>query len=183
MAVIESAAFIPMKLVAAAHRLKKNTTMTRATLTTCLLACSLALAATVPGVRYYQTADLKSHAQTLLPKAATSPIKAASEKLDDYNTHYTMQSYRAADGEGEIHETVADFFVVRDGEATLVTGGTLDKPRTDAPGELRGPTITGGEKRKLAAGDVVHIPAKVPHRLLVEKGKTFTYFVIKVRNQ
>jgi hypothetical protein len=33
----------------------------------------------------------------------------------------------------------------------------------------------------MAAGDVVHIPAKVAHQLLVEIGKQFTYFVIKVK--
>ena len=34
---------------------------------------------------------------------------------------------------------------------------------------------------KLAAGDAVHIPANTPHQLLVENGKQFTYFVIKVQ--
>jgi uncharacterized RmlC-like cupin family protein len=33
---------------------------------------------------------------------------------------------------------------------------------------------------KLGVGDVVHIPVKVPHQLLVEPGKQFTYFVVKV---
>jgi hypothetical protein len=29
-------------------------------------------------------------------------------------------------------------------------------------------------------GDIVHIPAKTAHQLLVAPGKVFTYFVIKV---
>jgi quercetin dioxygenase-like cupin family protein len=38
----------------------------------------------------------------------------------------------------------------------------------------------GGTSHKLAAGDVVHIPANTPHQLLVEPGTQFTYFVVKV---
>jgi len=53
-------------------------------------------------------------------------------------------------------------------------------PKTTEPNEVRGPSIKGGERKPLAAGDVVHIPAKIPHQLLVPAGKEFTYFVMKV---
>ena len=76
---------------------------------------------------------------------------------------------------------MADFFVVESGEATLVVGGQVVGGKTTAPNEIRGPKINGGERRKLAAGDIVHIPVKAPHQLLVENGKQFTYFVIKVQ--
>ena len=49
-----------------------------------------------------------------------------------------------------------------------------------AAGEVRGPSIKGGESKKLGAGDVVHIPAKIPHQILVSNGKQFTYFVVKI---
>ena len=75
---------------------------------------------------------------------------------------------------------MTDFFVVQSGEATLVVGGEVPGAKTTAPHELRGPKINGGERRKLVAGDVVHIPANTPHQLLVEKGKQFTYLFIKV---
>src|SRR6267142_818752 len=64
--------------------------------------------------------------------------------------------------------------------ATLAFGGEVVSPKTTAPNEVRGPSIKGGERKPLAAGDVVHIPAKVPHQLLVPAGKEFTYFVMKV---
>jgi mannose-6-phosphate isomerase-like protein (cupin superfamily) len=70
--------------------------------------------------------------------------------------------------------------VVESGEATLVVGGTVVNPKTTAPHEIRGPSIKGGEKKSLAAGDVVHIPVKVPHQMLVESGKQITYFVVKI---
>jgi quercetin dioxygenase-like cupin family protein len=35
----------------------------------------------------------------------------------------------------------------------------------------------------LNPGDVVHIPATVPHQMLVPDGSTFIYFVIKVKEK
>ena len=53
-------------------------------------------------------------------------------------------------------------------------------PKTIKPHEVRGTSIEGGETKQLVPGDVVHIPAKVPHQLKIANGKTFTYLVIKV---
>jgi quercetin dioxygenase-like cupin family protein len=41
-------------------------------------------------------------------------------------------------------------------------------------------SIKGGTEKKLAAGDVVTIPAKVAHQLKLDPGKEFTYFVVKI---
>ena len=35
------------------------------------------------------------------------------------------------------------------------------------------------ERRPLAPGDLVHIPAKIPHSFLVAKGKHITYVLVK----
>ena len=40
--------------------------------------------------------------------------------------------------------------------------------------------VSGGEKHHVAPGDIVHIPANVPHQMLLDSGKHVTYFVIKV---
>jgi quercetin dioxygenase-like cupin family protein len=56
-------------------------------------------------------------------------------------------------------------------------------PHTTKAGEIRGSSIAGGERHNLGVGDIVHIPAGTPHQLLVENGKPFTYFVIKVSAQ
>jgi mannose-6-phosphate isomerase-like protein (cupin superfamily) len=73
--------------------------------------------------------------------------------------------------------------VVVSGSAALLTGGTIVSPRTESPGEIRGTGIEGGVKRAVGAGDIIHIPANTPHQLLVEKGKPFAYFVVKVGGQ
>ena len=94
-----------------------------------------------------------------------------------------MLAYREETGSSEVHEHEADIFVIEDGEATIVTGGKVVNPKTQKPGEIRGTSITGGERHMLATGDIVHIPAGTPHQLMIEKGKPFMYFVVKVTGQ
>src|SRR5437773_11821556 len=104
----------------------------------------------------------------------------ASERLAPCPKHCAMVAHVEGDGQAELHERQADLFVVGSGEATLVFGGEVVSPKKTEPNEVRGPSIKGGERRALAAGDVVHIPAKIPHQLLLPAGKEFTYFVMKV---
>jgi mannose-6-phosphate isomerase-like protein (cupin superfamily) len=106
--------------------------------------------------------------------------KFAFLSLATYQNHLMGVAHREGDGSAELHETQADVMVVETGEATLVVGGTIVDPKTVKPHEVRGSSIQGGEIKQLAVGDVVHIPAKVPHQLKIESGKTFTYLVIKV---
>ncbi len=130
-------------------------------------------------VDIYSTKDLKAVEQKLAQKG--TPF--ASRDLARYGNHYTMLAHRESTGSSEVHEHEADIFIVESGEATIVTGGKMVNPQTQKPGEIRGSSLTGGERHALAAGDIIHIPAGTPHQLLVEKGKPFTYFVVKVTGQ
>ena len=38
----------------------------------------------------------------------------------------------------------------------------------------------GGERKEPGPGEVVHISVGIPHQLLVDAGKEFTYFVVKI---
>jgi uncharacterized RmlC-like cupin family protein len=133
------------------------------------------------GFSYWSAADLQGYQQKLKPKI--NEQKVATQPLGSFGNHTAMVAHREGDGEAELHELMADFFVAQTGEATLVYGGQVEAAKTTAPNEIRGPSIKGGQKRKLVPGDVVHIPAKMPHQLLVENGKQFTYFVVKVRSE
>jgi len=115
-----------------------------------------------------------------LRKLARCGDGQASETLKEYPQHATMLSFRARDGVAELHENFADLFFVVDGRATLVTGGTVVGAETIAPGEIRGASIEGGQRRELRAGDVAHVPAGVPHQMLVPGEKTLTSFVVKI---
>jgi mannose-6-phosphate isomerase-like protein (cupin superfamily) len=133
------------------------------------------------GVTVWKASDLKAKEKELAGKM--SDKKVASETLENYGNHLTMLAHREGDGEVEVHDKMADVFVVESGEATLIVGGTVVGGHNTAPGETRGTSITGGEKKMLGAGDAVHIPAKVPHQMLVANGKKITYFVVKVEEK
>jgi mannose-6-phosphate isomerase-like protein (cupin superfamily) len=141
-------------------------------------AAAAAMAAEAPGIVIWKAADLKGYAKTLAPRM--NEKKVATEQLSKFGNHLTMIAHREGDGDAEVHENQADFFFVQSGAATLVLGGEMVTPKTTAVHELRAPSIKGGQKHAIAAGDVVHIPAKVPHQLLIPAGTEFTYFVIKV---
>ncbi len=145
---------------------------------TLLLAAAAAWAA---DFTIWRAADLKAKEKELAGKATSQ--RMASDTLERYGNHLTMLAVRKGNGEPEVHEKMADFFVVETGEATLLVGGKVNGAKETSPGELRGGAIEGGQKQKLGPGDVVHIPAGVPHQLLLDGGvRTFTYFVIKVES-
>jgi mannose-6-phosphate isomerase-like protein (cupin superfamily) len=116
-----------------------------------------------------------------LRKLAKHGDGQASETLKEYPQHATMLSFRGRSGIAELHENFADLFVVLDGRATLVTGGTVAGAETISPGEIRGTSIEGGVRQELRAGDVAHVPAGVPHQMLVPGDNTFTSFVMKIQ--
>jgi len=128
---------------------------------------------------HWSTAELLERAKHLKELAAKGE-GSASETLEKYPHHYTMLAYREHSGGGEVHQDFADIFFILDGHATVVTGGTLIEAKTTAPGEMRGKSVDGGSRQELKAGDVVHIPAGMPHQTLVADGQTVTYFVVKV---
>jgi mannose-6-phosphate isomerase-like protein (cupin superfamily) len=148
-------------------------------LRSCALFAALASLAGAADVDIFTAKDLQAMTQALGAKGQAFADKA----LPRYKDHYFLLARRGETGSSEVHEHEADVFVVETGEATIVTGGTLVNPQTTKPGELRGTSINGGEKHTLAKGDVIHIPAGVAHQLLIEKGKPFAYFVVKVTGQ
>lgn len=145
-----------------------------------VFALSLPLAAAEPaGFAYWSGAELQAYGKKLAPKM--SPQKVATEQLGKWGNHSTMMAYRESDGEAEVHEKVADIFIVQAGEGILVVGGKVIGGKSTGPGEIRGKSIEGGVKKKLAPGDVCHIPANTPHQALLAPGaKSISYMVVKI---
>src|SRR5467141_2291685 len=85
-------------------------------------------------------------------------------------------------GEVEIHDKETDTLHVLDGSATLVTGGTMTGGKVTAPNQRRGKDITGGEIHHLTKGDVIVIPAGIPH-WFKEVPQSINYYVVKVIKQ
>ena len=144
-----------------------------------LLLAGFAVSAGDPaGFYMWKSSDLKAFTKSLAPKI--NDKKVATQQLPAYGNYSFMVAHREGTGEAEYHATQADIFVVQSGAATLTVGGELVDGKTTAPNELRATSIKGGEEKKLAAGDIVTIPAKVAHQVKLEPGKEFTYFVVKV---
>ncbi|MEO5740480.1 MAG: hypothetical protein ABIS29_07800, partial [Vicinamibacterales bacterium] len=108
---------------------------------------------------------------------------SARETLADFGDHRVRYLYRNADGFPEQHDEIVDLVLVKSGEGVLQLGGTvIDKKASGSPGEYVGSRLEGGSRHPLGAGDVIHIPATVPHAFLVAKGKHLTYVLVKFPN-
>lgn len=139
---------------------------------TCLLP-----GAELPGFKHYRAADLTTKDKELASKDEKNNLSFIV--LD--KSPETGLIHRAGTGDAEQHEDMGDFFIVRSGEATLVIGGKLHQPHEVSPGEYRAPSIVGGEKRTIDPGDIIHIPAKMPHHVLITPGRTLSYVIVKVK--
>ena len=93
---------------------------------------------------------------------------------------YRVQtSRRVKPGSAEVHEKETDIFYIVDGAATFVTGGTVIQPKSSSANQILGAGINGGESRRISKGDVVVIPAGIPHWFKEVDG-SINYLVVKV---
>ena len=115
-----------------------------------------------------------------LKKLARAGDGSASEVLKQYPQHAIHLLVRSRNGGAEQHARFADLFLVIDGRAALLTGGTIAGAKTIAPGEIRGTDIQGGTQQELRAGDLAHVPAGMPHQMLVSGDKFVTCLVVKI---
>jgi len=97
--------------------------------------------------------------------------------MGNYMVH---ASHRESDGVAEIHTLDTDIIYMLEGAATLVTGGSVPEARVTEPNEFRGQAIVGGESRRVTKGDVIVVPAGVPH-MFTEVAGPLNYYVVKVR--
>lgn len=130
------------------------------------------------GVHVWRSTDIAAKGAELAKKLDAQ--KVASEVIAKEGNRTFMVAHREGSGVAEWHEKEADVMFISAGQITMVYGGTIVDSKTTAPGEMRGPSIRGGTEAKLGAGDVLHIPAKVPHQMILAPGATVTYFVTKV---
>ncbi len=88
--------------------------------------------------------------------------------------------YRDGDSGSEVHEKLADFIFVHEGEGAVVVGGKVIGGQQSSPDEIRGTSLEGGTRYPIAAGDSIYIPANTPHQFFVEKGKHWVITIVKV---
>lgn len=86
---------------------------------------------------------------------------------------------RETSGEVELHEEFHDVMVGHTGRASLLVGGKAEGQRETAPGEWLGGSISDAESLELGPGDVVWIPAGLPHKMIVPEGGSIVYMAFK----
>jgi mannose-6-phosphate isomerase-like protein (cupin superfamily) len=114
---------------------------------------------------------------TYVPHEKVSATMAKGGSIINDHGLVVLAQRRGA-GEVEVHEKTNHVFIVVEGEATFVTGGTMVGARATAPGQQRAPSVEGGETHHLTKGDVITIPAKTPHWFKEVPSQTIAYYAI-----
>jgi mannose-6-phosphate isomerase-like protein (cupin superfamily) len=102
--------------------------------------------------------------------------------IDDapYRPHSMSIVLREGYTQPEIHQLKWDIYVVLEGSGTVLMGGVRTNWRADLPPEQQRPQLNGAEAFPVTAGDIVHIPARVWHQLVLEEGQSMLYALINI---
>jgi quercetin dioxygenase-like cupin family protein len=131
-----------------------------------LLAAALLLSAAGSGVTFVD------HQKVAAALAKGGPLVTADNLL-------VSGSHRDKAGQVEVHDKETDVLYVIEGEATFVTGGTMIGGKVTKAGQSLGTDIKGGDTHNLSKGDVIVVPAGVPH-WFKEVPHSISYYVVKV---
>lgn len=136
--------------------------------------------------------------QAVVQKTASSPVSDTQIRVVGINDEYNIgvgvvhraKTTPQSRGNGIEHSQITEIYHVIEGNATFVTGGTIENPRESAPDSqvvkvLNGPSTGGGAilngvSRKLGPGDVVVIPPNTPHWFSEITSDQIVYLVVRV---
>jgi len=141
----------------------------------------LALTTLVLIVAVLLTAASAPTVVTYVPHDKVAATMAKGGAIIEDNGLRVLAQRRGA-GEVEVHGKTNHVFIVVEGEATFVTGGTLVGARDTAPDQIRATDIQGGRTHHLTKGDVVTVPAKTPHWFKDVPTKTIAYYAVNTEN-
>jgi len=100
---------------------------------------------------------------------------------DEQTTYLIVR--RTTSSQPEWHARWDDIVFIRSGTGTILFGDSLRGSTLRAPGERRGGTFINSYPIVVKAGDVVRIPAAVPHAFVLSSPEPLEYLVVKVRRQ
>ena len=155
--------------------------MLRRTVLTLALAATQPILAQTAAPILHTGAELHQLEAKLTAAAAKIPTGVATSPLDNFGAYTSMLIVRLHTGEAEQHQSWADQMIIQKGTLTLVYDGKIvgEHPLPNNPGELRGASLEAGKEIVLHPGDIVHIPAGMPHWVKLAPGATTTYIVFK----
>ena len=114
---------------------------------------------------------------TYVPNSKVTEVMTKGGQIVSDKGLVILANRRGA-AEAEVHDSTNHIFIIVEGEATFVTGGTLVGAKTTAPGQIRATSLEGGQSHQLRKGDVITIPAKTPHWWKDVPTKTIAYYAI-----
>ncbi|MCP5347956.1 MAG: hypothetical protein R3F41_10105 [Gammaproteobacteria bacterium] len=130
-----------------------------------------------PGFGLWRAAELQRRNTALGTRIRTDG--SARETLADYgaggSSHRLRFLRRDLKGPPELHEDIIDVVFIQSGRGAVLVGGELIG-ESNVPGS----SISGGTQFPVAAGDVLHIPAQMPHAYLAAQGDHLTYVLLRM---
>jgi mannose-6-phosphate isomerase-like protein (cupin superfamily) len=127
---------------------------------------------TTPKTRYFSAAQLAAQVAHTVKGIAGNQFLSGPGSIV-----YILR--RDKTGETEVHMAFNDIYVVKSGHAKITVGGQVTGNRETVPTEWLGGDISGGTDYSLAQGDVLFIPAGVPHKVQVSPKASITYVLVK----
>jgi len=102
----------------------------------------------------------------------------------EHRPHNISIVHREGYTQPEIHELKWDLYVILDGSGTLLVGGERTNwIRDGRPPEEQRPGLSGARAFEVTQGDVVHVPARVWHQVVLEPNRAMTYMLINVMEE
>lgn len=140
----------------------------------------------------------RAEVEATVQKTASAPVSDQAIRVVSINGEYNVgvgvvhraKTDATAKGGSVEHSQITEVYHVIEGNATLVTGGTIQNARESAPDSpvvkvLNGPStqggvVDGGVSRKVGPGDVVIIPPNTPHWFKEITTPQIVYLVVRV---
>ena len=129
-----------------------------------------------PGVQYVSAAQLEA-------KVAHTVNGMVNDEIPSGPGSTILIIRREKDGEVEVHKIMNDIIMIKKGHAKILVGGEVSGNHETKPTEWRGGEISGAATYELAQGDLLYIPAGIPHKVLVAPKAAVTYVTIKIPAQ
>jgi len=140
----------------------------------------------------------RAEVEATVQKTASAAVSDQAIRVVSINGEYNVgvgvvhraKSDATSKGGSVEHSQITEVYHVIEGNATFVTGGTIENARESAPDSpvvkvLNGPSTQGGVvnegvSRKVGPGDVVIIPPNTPHWFSEITSPQIVYLVVRV---
>jgi len=143
----------------------------------------------------------RAEVEATVQKTASAAVSDQAIRVVSINGEYNVgvgvvhraKTTGQSTGGGVEHSQITEVYHVIEGNATLVTGGTIENARESAADSnvvkiLNGPSTQGGGvvngvSRKVGPGDVVIIPPNTPHWFSEITSDQIVYLVVRMDPQ